>query len=207
MKGQCAHRKIIIAFLSILLLMLVPPENYIIFIGYISVVGIFSIYLLPLSVIIKRTLSLFPFVILLIIFLPFKKGSIPMFKWYNVIIYYEGSMLFLSILLKAWISIMILTLLYFSSPFPEIIKGFKFLGIPNIFILLTSIMYRYIYLFVDLAKKMETARKLKYFGKNRNLYIKMYASSIGLLFIKAYEKGDQIYNAMILRGFDGEENN
>ena len=63
-------------------------------------------------------------------------------------------------------------------------------------------MYRYMYLFLRFAKNMEIARRLKYFGKNHILFVKMYANNIGLLFIKAYEKGEMMHNAMILKGFD-----
>lgn len=35
----------------------------------------------------------------------------------------------------------------------------------------------------------------------------MYANNIGLLFIKAYEKGEVIHNAIILKGFDDGASN
>ncbi len=202
------HLEIVFAFLFIVVVVMTSPDNYYMFLGEVVFMFIFSVLLqLPMSLFIRKTLSLFPFVVFIAIFIPFKKGGIPVFTWHNITVYKEGISTFFGIILKAWISIWALTLLSFNIPFPEIIRGLRTLGVPKIFIMLISFMYRYMYMFLKIAKDMEKARELRNFGKSRWSHIKAYANIIGLLFIRAYERGERVYNAMLLRGFDGEQGN
>ncbi len=200
--------KIAFTFLFILIIVMTPFRNYYIFLGGVVAISIFFIISkLSLSFFIKKTLSLLPFVVFVAIFLPFKKGGIPIFEWQGIVFYQKGAIMFFTVILKAWLSMWALTLLYINTPFPEIIRGLRVLGVPHIFIMLISFMYRYMYMFLKVAKDMEKARELRNFGKNRWTQIRVYANIIGLLFIKAYERGERIYDAMLLRGFDGKLDN
>ncbi len=200
--------KIIFTFLFILIIVIAPLRNRYIFLGGVITISIFSILsTLSLSFFIKKTFSLLPFVVFVAIFLPFKREGVPIFEWQGIVLYQKGITMFFSVILKAWLSMWALTLLYITTPFPEIIKGLEILRVPRIFIILISFMYRYMYMFLKVAKDMEKARELRNFGKNRWTQIKAYANIIGLLFIKAYERGERVYDAMLLRGFNGKLDN
>ena len=65
-------------------------------------------------------------------------------------------------------------------------------------------MYRYIFVLIDEAERLERARNIRYFGGHYFRQIKIFANIIGLLFIRAYERGERVYQSMVERGFDGE---
>ncbi len=194
--------KILGILLFILIIVLIPPDKYYFLLGGLLVtIGTLFYSHIPGRIILKKSLSILPFIVFITIFLPFKKGNVLIFSWHFISFYREGVILFFSIILKAWISLMMLTILYLSIPFPVILRKFRSFGIPSLLITLVSFMYRYIYLFLKIAKDMERARGMRDFGKHRYTQIKAYSNIIGLLFVRAYEKGEGVYYAMKLRGF------
>jgi cobalt/nickel transport system permease protein len=65
-------------------------------------------------------------------------------------------------------------------------------------------MYRYIFVLVDEAMRMEMARKNRHFGGNYLRQIKVYTNMISLLFIRTYERAERVYQSMNARCFTGE---
>ncbi len=53
---------------------------------------------------------------------------------------------------------------------------------------------------------MEIARDLRYFGGYIKRQIRVYSNIIGVLFLRSIEKSERVYNAMKLRGYNGEIN-
>ncbi len=194
---------ILLTLSFIVIVVLTPPGNIYMFPGYILIlIYSFIIFRISFKNIVKKSIILFPFVIFMGIFLPFKRGNTPIFTYHHITIFREGAIFFLATILKGWISLMSLTVLSSVFSFPQLIKGWKKLKIPKILIALLSFMYRYMYLLSNMAKNMEMARNMRDFGNKKGLQIKAYSNIIGLLFIRAYEKGEMIYSAMRLRGFD-----
>jgi cobalt/nickel transport system permease protein len=68
-------------------------------------------------------------------------------------------------------------------------------------------MYRYIFVFQDEALRMKRARDARSREGNVFWHINSLGSIIGSLFIRAYERGERVYKAMLARGFDGEVSN
>jgi cobalt/nickel transport system permease protein len=65
-------------------------------------------------------------------------------------------------------------------------------------------MYRYFFVLVDELEKMLRAVKLRSFKNNRFKTFSILANIVGVLFIRSYERSERVYNAMSMRGFDGE---
>ncbi len=91
-----------------------------------------------------------------------------------------------------------------STPMIELFSVLKRSRIPDSVIELSMLIYRYIFLFLDVAiciKYAQTVR-LGYTGLRRSLYsIAMLAST---LFIRSYEQGEKLYIAMNSRCYDGK---
>ncbi len=183
--------KIFIVFSYILAVVTTESISFKKFLGYLAAI-LFLIFIerVDFVLILKRTLSIFPFILFIGIFLPFSSS--------------HGISLFVNILEKAWLSILSSSYLSLSISFSDFLEGLYFFHIPKIFITLFSLMERYMNLFLNEAKKMDNARRLRDFGKKRIFHIKAYTNIIGMLFIKTYEKSEDLYNAMALRGFSGE---
>jgi cobalt/nickel transport system permease protein len=64
-----------------------------------------------------------------------------------------------------------------------------------------ALMYRYIFVLIDEAERMQRARVSRTFVKQKTLFWKNQGSIIGQLFVRSYERGERIYSAMRARGF------
>ena len=67
-------------------------------------------------------------------------------------------------------------------------------------------MYRYFFILIDDAERMERARKVRYFGGRYLQQVIILSNMVGLLFIRAYERAERVYQSMVSRGFDGDIN-
>jgi cobalt/nickel transport system permease protein len=188
---------------------LTPIRNWQAFVFYFGlVVALLIISKLPPLYVLKRSLVIFPFVLLIAIFIPFFKpgevaGSYNIWLW-QVSITYAGLLVLANVVTKAWLCILILILLSSTTKFADLLRGLKQLGIPRVMILILSFMYRYIFVLADEVMRMRQARDSRNFGGGRLRQLKTLGNMIGTLFIRSYERGERIYAAMLARGFDGE---
>lgn len=185
--------KIVVSFVLILLIAVTDPKVYLFFYLY----GLILIFLLlcsriPLFFVFKKTLIMVPFVILVALFLPFMKGR-------------EGVILFRGIIIKSYLSILSMILLISSTKFTSLLKGLNRLKVPNIFIMVMSFMYRYLFLLIDELQRMQRAKESRSLGKFRRFHtIRVLSNIIGVLFVRSYERAERVYLAMRSRGFDGD---
>lgn len=200
--------KIVVFFLFILIILSTHPELFFAFAVY--AILIFVLILLskiPIKFIIRRSLVIIPFVLMIAIFIPFlKKGEIA--GGYSVgsiklNVSYDGLMVFWNVLIKSYLSILCMILLTASTRFSDLLKAFEKLKIPKLIVILLSFTYRYIFVFKDELQSMTRAKESRSYGKRRWLNFKTLANIVGVLFIRAYERGERVYYAMRSRGFEG----
>lgn len=113
---------------------------------------------------------------------------------------------FISIVLKSSLSLLAVVFLIETTNFVNLIQSLKKLKIPNEILNTIMLIYRYFFVLLEEIKKMEIARDLRYFGGYFKRQIKVYSNIIGVLFLRSIEKSERVYNAMKLRGYNGEIN-
>ncbi|WP_456324739.1 energy-coupling factor transporter transmembrane component T family protein [Desulfonauticus submarinus] len=65
--------------------------------------------------------------------------------------------------------------------------------------------YRYLFLLKEEKDKLFRSLKVKGFKPKTNLFTyKTYAYLVGLIILRAYDKGDRVHKALVLRGFKGK---
>jgi len=86
-----------------------------------------------------------------------------------------------------------------------LLKALRSLGIPNIFIQTLDMTYRYIFLFVKVFEEMHIGLKSRliraFNGKRAREWI---SSRIGFLFRRSIKMSEDVYMAMVARGYTGE---
>jgi cobalt/nickel transport system permease protein len=107
-------------------------------------------------------------------------------------------------LARAWLAAVAMVALSSTTRFPDLLRGLRSLGIPSLLVMLFSFMYRYIYIFLDEAMRMERARQARSFGVRRTGRLRVFGHMIASLLLRAYERGERVYASMLSRGFDGE---
>ncbi len=76
---------------------------------------------------------------------------------------------------------------------------------PEKMVYLMLMTYRYVFVIEQEYKRLSTAAKLRGFSGGTNMHsYKTYAYIIGMLFVRASLRAEQVHNAMICRGFAGK---
>ncbi len=200
--------KLITTLAFILAVVATPPTRWQAFACYfILVSAMLLLSKLPPLYILKRSLIIIPFVVLIAIFNLFKPGeafvSCDIWLW-HLSITYEGLLVFWNVLIKAWLSILSLILLSSTTKFHSLLKGLEQLRMPKVMVMILSFMYRYIFVLVDEVMRMRRARDSRNFGGKRTWQMRTIGNMAGTLFIRSYERGERIYGAMLARGYDGQ---
>jgi cobalt/nickel transport system permease protein len=201
--------KLIAGLAVILAILLTPPGAWKVFAVYLlTLLGLVWLARLPFKYVLKRSLVVFPFVVMIAVFIPFfKEGreawGYDMGLW-HIGVTYEGLGVLVNVMVKSWLSMLCLIVLTSSSKFGDLLQGMYQLKVPLVFVQIISFMYRYIFVLADQAMRMQMARDSRNFGGNRRIIFKTLGNMIGILFIRSYERGERIYAAMLSRGYTGE---
>jgi cobalt/nickel transport system permease protein len=163
---------------------------------------------LPLIYVLKRSLVILPFVLLIAVFIPFfEQGEVAasynIWMW-HVSITYSGLLILANVLTKSWLCILALILLSSTTRLDDLLTALKKLRMPQVMILIISFMYRYIFVLVDEVMRLRQARDSRNFGGSWSHHLRTIGNMVGTLFIRSYERAERIYAAMLSRGFDGQ---
>ena len=77
------------------------------------------------------------------------------------------------------------------------------LGVPQVLTVQLLFLYRYLFVLAAEALRMDTARRLRANGQ-RGMALGTYASLLGHLLMRAFDRAQRIHQAMLARGFSGE---
>ncbi len=109
------------------------------------------------------------------------------------------------LLLRVGASVSIAVLLILTTRWAMLLKALRVLRVPQAFVLILGMTYRYIYVLLHAANNMFLARKSRVVGRMSAAEDRRWlTASMGTLFAKSYELSDQVYLAMQARGFRGE---
>ena len=200
--------KFLATLLFILAVTLTPPGRWSAFAVYFLLIAILVLLSrVPLLYILKRSLVIIPFVLLIAVFVPFFKegevaGSYNIWLW-QVSVTYSGLQVLGNILVKAWLSILSLILLTSTTRVANLLAGLEQLRLPRVMVMILAFMYRYIFVLVDEVLRMKQARDSRSVGGSRWRQIRTIGNMTGTLFIRSYERGERVYAAMLARGFEG----
>lgn len=201
--------KLIATVAFILAVVATPPTSWQAFVGFFSLIVAWLILSkVPPLYVLKRSLVIIPFVLMIALFIPFFKqgevaGSYNIWLW-EISVTYSGLVVLYNVVIKAWLSVLSLILLTATTKLTSLLKGLEQLGMPQVMVMILSFMYRYVFVLVDEAMRLRQARDSRSFGGSRLRQIKAVGNMIGTLFIRSYERGERVYVAMLSRGFEGQ---
>jgi cobalt/nickel transport system permease protein len=201
--------KFLLSLLFIIAVVLTPAGSWLTFAAYFGMLAaVFAISRLPLGYVLKRSLVILPFVLLLGIINLFTRPGAELLGfdlggWHLSVT--DGGLIFIGTLLaRSWLSVLSLILLTSTTALPALLKGIERLGAPKVLVMIMSFMYRYLFLLIDEVLRMKQARDSRSVGNpTTSFQAKTVGSMIGSLFIRSYERGERVYAAMAARGFEG----
>jgi len=201
--------KFVTTFAFLLAVVLTPIERWQAFALYLFLITVLiAISKLPPLFVMKRSLVIVPFVLMIAVFnLFFKTGEeiagFGVLSW-HISITREGLLIFASVMAKAWLSILSLILLSSTTTLTSLLRGMEQLGLPKVMVMILSFMYRYIFVLTDEVMRMKQARDSRNFGGRHLWQLKTIGNMIGTIFIRSYERAERVYAAMLARGFEGQ---
>ena len=165
---------------------------------------------IPLTEAVRRSVIVLPIVGMVAITLLFTRSGQILWAWYPfgwpIAITVEGVLLFATLVVKSWLSVLVSGLLVATTPFPNLLSALRSLGVPTVLTAIISFLYRYLFVVLDEAMRLQTAREARAAGTGGTLLwrLRVLGGMIGSLFIRSYERSERIYAAMLSRGFTGQ---
>lgn len=122
----------------------------------------------------------------------------------GLVITQTGLTTVLFLLLRVSTSVSLTLLLVLTTPWNTVLSALSVLRVPDVFILILGMTYRYIYLLLHLANDMFLSRKSRVVGRlNTSENQKMLAAISATLLGRSLKMSSEVYLAMQSRGFRG----
>lgn len=109
------------------------------------------------------------------------------------------------LLLRVGASVSVAVLLVLTTRWAVLLKALRVLNVPQAFVLILGMTYRYIYVLLHTANNMFLARRSRLVGRMSGAEERRWlGASMGTLVSRSYTLSDEVYLAMLSRGFRGE---
>jgi cobalt/nickel transport system permease protein len=155
----------------------------------------------------RRLLVTLPFVLPAIFFIPFLHGGEALRAWqlaaWHLTLSRTGLELAGTILAKAWLSVLGVSLLMATTRINDLLRGLEKLRAPRLLTSLFGFTYRYLFVLNDEARRLKTGRDARFFSGKIGPGVRSAGHMAGSLFLRSYDRGERVYGAMLLRGYDG----
>jgi cobalt ECF transporter T component CbiQ len=93
----------------------------------------------------------------------------------------------------------------YTTPFPEIMRALKVLKVPDGFLVIMTLSYKYMFIFAKTAEDMHLAKKSRLAGQESNAEARRWiAGRIAFIFKKTMLRCEEIFKAMRGRGFSDD---
>ncbi|MDP2953737.1 MAG: cobalt ECF transporter T component CbiQ [Chloroflexota bacterium] len=203
----------VITFLALLLAVSLSQGLLIIVVLYFLTLLLAWRSRIPLGFFIKRVWLFMPFftglVALPALFNIFTPGEPIINLWqserFHLAITMQGLRTATFLVLRVGASVSLAVLSVLTTPWATLLKALRILRLPSAFILILGMAYRYAFLLLHTANNMFLARRSRTVGQmsggeNR----RWIATSASTLLAKSYHLSQEVYLAMLSRGFQGE---
>jgi len=156
---------------------------------------------IPFNAIARKMLFASPFALFIGIFNPLLDRDIRfVFLGMHVT---GGWVSFLSIMIRFMLTVSTAILLVAVTSFPRLCESLRRLKVPKVFVVQLLFLYRYIFVLLEETLRMSRAKEMRSFGK-RGKDMRTFIRFISVLLIRTLERAERVYQAMLLRGFNGE---
>ncbi|MBD1849339.1 cobalt ECF transporter T component CbiQ [Leptolyngbya sp. FACHB-711] len=194
--------RVICALLFVFATALTPNGRWLTWLVY--GLGLLSLILtarLTLPVLLRRVAVEFTFVGVVIVGTLFREGGTVLWQWGWLKVTTVGLTVLGSVALKALLSLLMLNLLVLTTSIPALLNALADLKMPPLLIAIIASMYRYINVLVDEFNTMRRAAQSRNLLNHRGRQRLVFGNMIGSLFVRTYERGDRIHQAMLSRGY------
>ncbi|MDW8404943.1 cobalt ECF transporter T component CbiQ [Chloroflexus sp.] len=116
-----------------------------------------------------------------------------------------------TVMIKSWLSVQAVMALIATTHFSELLTALAALRLPPLLVMILGMAYRYLFILQDEALRMLRARDSRSAalpdqraGRSLLWRATITGRMVGTLFVRAYERSERIYAAMLARGYNGQ---
>lgn len=110
----------------------------------------------------------------------------------------------LLLLMKGLASVSCLYFLTFTTPMVELLALLRTVKLPALFVELTELVYRFIFVLLDTAVAIFTAQEARLGYSGLAVSFRSLGTLISMLFLKSYHRATQMQWALEVRGYEGQ---
>lgn len=148
-----------------------------------------------------RLAAVVPFVAFAL-FVPFLgTGERTEVLWFSVSV--DGLWAMWNVLAKALLGATAAIVVAATTPIPDVVLGLTRLRIPRVLVGIVAFAFRYLDLVADQLWRMSRAMIARGHDPRWLWQARPIASSVGVLFVRTYERGERVHQAMVSRGYRG----
>jgi len=108
-----------------------------------------------------------------------------------------------TLLAKGTLGVAASIVLVSTTPIPDLLDALHRLRVPRAFLLIAGLMVRYLDVVVGEVRRLQVARTSRGDDPRWLWQGRAVAATAGTLFVRSYERGERVHQAMLARGFDG----
>ncbi|HEX6231457.1 MAG TPA: cobalt ECF transporter T component CbiQ [Actinomycetota bacterium] len=200
--GLAPECKLAAQLLFVIAVVATPREAFWAFAVYAAILAaVIRLAELPVGFVLKRLVIEVPFVLFAVL-LPFIGGG-ERADVLGVSLSVEGLWGAWNILAKATLGLGASIIVAATTTMPGFLRGFERLHLPRPLTSTASFMIRYFDVIADEMRRMRIGRQARGYDPRWIWQARAVAASAGSLFIRSYERGERVYQAMLSRGFTG----
>jgi cobalt/nickel transport system permease protein len=141
---------------------------------------------LPVMSVIKRTFSILPFAVLMLL---------------SAVVSHMSQERLLQALIKAFLSMTAMAMVSMTTPFPDLLRALEQCRTPRMFVMFLAFLYRYAAVLGKEIVRVERGWKSRTFGRFWWQRWSQLGHVLAALLIRSYERAERVYAAMLGRGF------
>jgi cobalt/nickel transport system permease protein len=168
-----------------------------------GLLGIALLSQVTLLTLLKRVAVEFAFIAVVLIGTLFRDGGTVLWSWGMLKITTVGLTVLGSVTLKAFLSLSLLNVLILTTSIPALLNAFIAIKMPPLLVAIMASMYRYLGVLITEFNTMRQAAISRNLMANKSATRLIIGNVMGSLFIRTYERGERIHQAMLARGYQG----
>ncbi len=196
--------RVLSTLLMVFAIALTPDGRWLTWAIYgLGVLGVILMSRVTLPVLLKRIAVEFAFIGVVLLGTLFRSGGEVLWSWGLLKITTEGLTVLGSVTIKALLSLLMLNVLTLTTSIPALLNALVALRVPPLLVATLASMYRYIGVLIGEFSAMRRAAASRNLGGNGSWQRHVIGNMMGALFIRTYERGERVYQAMLARGYQG----
>lgn len=197
-----AHTKVVALLVFVVCVVAVPARQWWALVGAAGALAVVvRVAGVPACTVLRRMVVEVPFVVFALL-LPFLATG-PRVDVAGVSLSEQGLLGAWNLLAKATIGVVAAILLAATTTPRDLVAGLERLRVPPTLVQIVAFMLRYASVVADDMHRMRIARESRGAPPGRLRQLRAVAAGVGTLFVRSYERGERVHQAMLARGWTG----